>query len=114
MSDVIYRITNVSSNVVIGVPHSTNWGLLQLLWMMSGRLLNSSGAIVPGLRDWGLDARQARRSIAALSKGEWSLETMLCNREAEIESEGEFGKKRRLPTIYPRESRGTGGNPPPD
>ena len=91
MSDVICRITNVLSNVVVGVPLGTNWGLLQLLWMMmSGRLLKSRGAIVPGLCDWGLDARQARRSIAALSKGEWSIETMLSSWEAEIESEGRW------------------------
>ena len=45
MSSLLYRINNILSRVVAGVPLGTNLGLFHLLWMLlSGRLLLSRGA----------------------------------------------------------------------
>ena len=55
MSSILYRINSVLSRVVAGVPIGTNLGLFHLLWMLlSGRLLQSRGAVIPGLADLGL------------------------------------------------------------
>ena len=49
MSSLLYRINSVLSRVVAGVPLGTNLGLFHLLWMLlSGRLLQSRGAVIPG------------------------------------------------------------------
>lgn len=50
MSSILYRINSVLSRVVVSIPIGTNLGLFYLLWMLvSGRLLQSRGAIIPGL-----------------------------------------------------------------
>ena len=49
MSSLLYRINSVLSRVVAGVPLGTNLGLFHLLWMLlSGRLLQSRGAVIRG------------------------------------------------------------------
>ena len=55
MSSILYRINSVLSCVVARVPIGTNLGLFHLLWMLlSGRLLQSRGAVIPGLADLGV------------------------------------------------------------
>lgn len=55
MSKLVYRITPLLSAVVESVPIGTNLGLFHLLWMLlSGLLLLSRGAVIPGLAAWGL------------------------------------------------------------
>ena len=61
MSFILYRINGFLSRVVADVPIGTNLGLFHLLWMLlSGRLLDSRGAIIPGLADFGLSAAAVR------------------------------------------------------
>jgi len=61
MPSLIYRINTFLSRVVSRVPVGTNLGLFHLLWMLlSGRLLDSRGAIIPGLADFGLSAAAVR------------------------------------------------------
>ena len=68
MSSLIYRINNFLSHVVADVPVGTNLGLFHLLWMLlSGRLLQSRGAVIPGLAAFGLSDAAVRRAWAALA-----------------------------------------------
>ena len=68
MSSVLYRINHVLSCVVANVPLGTNLGLFHLLWtLLSGRLLESRGAVIPALADFGLGAAAVRRAWAALA-----------------------------------------------
>ena len=55
MSPIVYRMNHVLARVVQRVPIGTNLGLFHLLWMLlSGRLLLSRGAVIPGLAALGL------------------------------------------------------------
>jgi hypothetical protein len=72
MSPIVYRMNGVLSHVLQHVPVGTNLGLFHLLWMLlSGRLLLSRGAVIPGLAALGLAAEAVRRAWAALAYGQW-------------------------------------------
>ena len=91
MSSLLYRITSVLSRVVAGVPIGTNLGLFHLLWMLlSGRLLQSRGAVIPGLADLGLAADAVRRCWAALAYGKWHASRVLEAWEQLVREEGCF------------------------
>jgi hypothetical protein len=78
MSSLLSRIKSVWSRVVDGVPLGTNLGLFHLLWMLlSGRLLQSRGAVIPGLAALGLAADAVRRCWAALAYGKWQVPQLL-------------------------------------
>ena len=66
MPEAVYRVMTMLSTLVAPLPIGTNLGLLHLLWMLvSGRLLGSRGAILPGLSDLGLTDGEVRRAWAA-------------------------------------------------
>jgi hypothetical protein len=68
MPSLISHLNSVLSRVVAHVPIGTNLGLFHLLWMLlSGRLLQSRGAVIPGLADCGLPEAAVRRAGAALA-----------------------------------------------
>src|SRR5207253_2133176 len=91
MSPLVYRINSVLSRVVANVPIGTNLGLFHLLWMLlSGRLLQSRGAVIPGLADLGLAADAVRRCWAALAYGKWHAAELLEAWEQLIREEGCF------------------------
>src|SRR5256712_12157723 len=91
MSSILYRINSVLSRMVAGVPIGTNLGLCHLLWMLlSGRLLQSRGAVIPGLADLGLAADAVRRCWAALAYGKWHAAELLEAWEQLIREEGCF------------------------
>jgi len=91
MSSLLYRIKSVLSRVVDGVPLGTNLGLFPLLWMLlSGRLLQSRGAVIPGLADLGLAADAVRRCWAALAYGKWQAQQLLRAWEQLIREEASF------------------------
>src|SRR3954451_262887 len=72
MSPIVYRMNGVLSHVVQRVPVGTHLGLFHLLWrLLSGRLLLSRGAVIPGLAALGLAAEAVRRAWAALASGTW-------------------------------------------
>ena len=78
MSPIVYRMNNVLSRVVQHVPVGTNLGLFHLLWMLlSGRLLLSRGAVIPGLAALGLAEEAVRRAWAALAYGQWQAAHLL-------------------------------------
>ena len=78
MSPIVYRMNDVLSRVVQRVSVGTNLGLFSLLWMLlSGRLLLSRGAVIPGLAALGLAEEAIRRSWAALAYGKWHAAQLL-------------------------------------
>src|SRR4029450_607811 len=78
MSPIVYRMNGVLSHVVQRVPVGTNLGLFHCLWMLlSGRLLLSRGAVIPGLAALGLGAAAVRRAWAALAYGKWHAAQLL-------------------------------------
>ena len=78
MSPIVYRMNGVLSHVVQRAPVGTNLGLFHLLWMLlSGRLLLSRGAVIPGLAALGLAAEAVRRAWAALAYGKWHAAQLL-------------------------------------
>lgn len=91
MSSIVYRVSEFLSRVVEGVRVGTNLDLYYLLWMLvSGRMLESRGAVIPGLSAFGLSDRAVRRSAAALTYGVWEIEPMVGNFRAEVEAEGRW------------------------
>jgi hypothetical protein len=77
--------------MVAGVPIGTNLGLFHLLWMLlSGRLLQSRGAVIPGLADLGLAADAVRRGWTALAYGKWYASQLLDAWEHLVREEGCF------------------------
>src|SRR5256885_7210525 len=78
MSPIVYRMNDVLARVVQRVPVGTNLGLFHLLWMLlSGRLLLSRGAVIPGLAALGLAEQGVRRAWAALAYGKWHAAQLL-------------------------------------
>ncbi|MCC7107092.1 MAG: hypothetical protein IT307_18325 [Chloroflexi bacterium] len=73
MQATVYRVIGVLCGVVGRTPIGANLGLVHLLWMLvSGRLLESRGAAIPGLSATGLSEPTVRRAWAVLGQGDWS------------------------------------------
>ncbi|HEX2186474.1 MAG TPA: hypothetical protein VHN78_13320 [Chloroflexota bacterium] len=78
MHETVYRVMRLLCAVVARVPIGTNLGLVCLLWLLvSGRLLTTRGAVIPGLSALGLSAPAVRRAWAALGQGGWTSATLL-------------------------------------
>ena len=95
MHPTVYRVTSVLAKLVEPLPLGTNLGLLHLLWMLvSGRLLHSRGAVIPGLSALGLPAPAVRRAWAALGGGAWSSSQLLAQWEKLVTEEGQWQPHR--------------------
>jgi hypothetical protein len=95
MSSTIYRLNSVLSHVVASVPIGTNLGLFHLLWMLlSGRLLQSRGAVIPGLAAFGLPAVGVRRAWAALAYGCWHTARLLAAWQHVVQDDGHWQAHR--------------------
>ena len=82
MPEAVYQVMTMLSALVAPLPIGTNLGLLHLLWMLvSGRLLGSRGAILPGLSDLGLTDGEVRRAWAALG-GAWTSDELISRLDA--------------------------------
>src|SRR5215468_627653 len=91
MSPIVYRMNDILSHVVQRVPVGTNLGLLHLFWMLlSGRLLLSRGAVIPGLAALGLAEEAVRRAWAALAYGKWHAAQLLAAWEQLVREEKAF------------------------
>jgi hypothetical protein len=91
MSELVYRLVRLLCRLVRPVPVGTNLGLLHLLWMLvSGQLLATRGAVIPGLSACGLSARAVRRAWAALGRGNWSSAALLARWSALVRAEGRW------------------------
>jgi hypothetical protein len=77
--------------LVAPVPVGTNLGLLHLLWMLvSGQLLATRGAVIPGLSACGLARGAVRRAWAALGQGDWTSARLLTRWAALVAAEGRW------------------------
>lgn len=91
MQKIVYRVMTLLCEIVTPLPIGTNLGLLHLLWMLlSGSLLNSRGAIIPGLSAVGLSVAAVRRAWAALGQGSWTVERLLERFAAVVKAEGHW------------------------
>ncbi len=91
MPSVVYRLRTLLTQVLQEVPLGTNLALFHCLWMlMSGHLLQSRGALIPGLADLGLPDAAVRRAWAALAYGRWSLAALLSRWQALVQAEGRW------------------------
>jgi hypothetical protein len=89
MQEVVYRVIGVLCGVVAATPIGTNLGLVHLLWMLvSGRLLETRGAVIPGLSATGLSDAAVRRAWAALGQGDWTSAGLLTRWQAQVEQGG--------------------------
>ena len=95
MPALLSRINDVLSRVVAHVPVGTNLGLFHLLWtLLSGRLLQSRGALIPALTDFGLYAAAVRRAWAALAYGRWDTVQLLAAWQGVVQDDGRWQAHR--------------------
>jgi len=91
MSEAVYRMLVLLCTLVTPLPIGTNLGLLHLLWMLvSGQLLATRGALIPGLSACGLSERAVRRAWAALGQGDWTMDGLLAQWQALVVAEGRW------------------------
>jgi hypothetical protein len=91
MQETVYRVIGVLCGVVAATPIGTNLGLVHLLWMLvSGRLLESRGAVIPGLSTLGLSEPAVRRAWVALGHGNWSSAGLLARWREQVEHGGQW------------------------
>ena len=91
MPEAVYRMLTLLCDLVEPVPVGTNLGLLHLLWMLvSGRLLEARGAVIPGLSACGLPERAVRRAWAALGQGDWAIGALLARWQTQVRAEGQW------------------------
>jgi hypothetical protein len=91
MPSPVYRITALLSTLLHRVPVGTNLALFQLLWtLISGRLLESRGALFPALTASGLAPDAVRRAWVALAYGQWNIQHLLTTWQQQVRSEGHW------------------------
>lgn len=91
MRETVYRVLGLICALVAGVPIGTNLGLVYVLWLLlSGRLLETRGAVIPGLSLLGLPESAVRRAWAALGQGDWTSAGLLARWAAVLEREGRW------------------------
>jgi hypothetical protein len=87
----VSRILSLLCALVAPLPVGTNLGLLHLLGMLvSGRLLATRGAVIPGLDACGLSRQAVRRAWAALGTGAWTSEHLLGQWAQLVRGEGRW------------------------
>lgn len=95
MPTIVYRIIEVLSVVVSDLPIGTNLGMFHLLWsILSGRLLESRGALLPALAASGLKPAAVRRAWATLAHGAWNLTQLLMRFQDLVRHEGRWQRHR--------------------
>ena len=91
MPTLVYRITEVLSAIVIDLPLGTNLGLFQIIWtLISGRLLQTRGALIPALAATGLEPAAVRRAWAAFAYGAWDIAALIAALQAVVRQEGRW------------------------
>jgi hypothetical protein len=95
MQATVYRVLGLLCAVVATVPIGTNLGLVYVLWMLlSGRLLLTRGAVIPGLSALGLPAPAVRRAWAAVGEGRWASAALLVSWQAMVVTDGRWQAHR--------------------
>ena len=87
----VYRVMHLLCTLVSTLPIGTNLGLAHLLWMLlSGALLVSRGAIIPGLSTIGLPVPAVRRAWATLGQGTWTSDDLIARLVVIVETDGRW------------------------
>jgi hypothetical protein len=77
--------------MVMDLPIGTNLGLFHILWtLVSGRLLQSRGALIPALAATGLEPAAVRRAWAAFAAGAWDVSRLIAALQALVRAEGRW------------------------
>lgn len=91
MSTPVYRTCTLLEQTLTNVPIGTNLGLYQLMFaLVSGRFIESRGAVLPALNDLGLAPNEVHRASAALREGQWQTQDLLTNWQQILSTEGHF------------------------
>jgi hypothetical protein len=91
MPEAVYRTLTLLCALLGALPIGTNLGMLHLLWMLvSGRLLEARGAVIPALSACGLAEAAVRRAWAALGQGDWTSAQLLARWRVLVEAEGRW------------------------
>lgn len=91
MPTLVYRITEVLSAMVIDLPLGTNLGLFHMLWtLLSGRLVQTRGALIPALAATGLEPAAVRRAWAAFCTGAWDVSHLIAALQLLVGREGRW------------------------
>jgi hypothetical protein len=91
MPEAVYRVLTLLTSLVVRLPIGTNLDVLTLLWLVgSGGLLDSRGAVIPGLSALGLDVAAVQRTWAALGHGAWTSAQRLAWWGAIVRDEGRW------------------------
>ena len=91
MPTVTQEVMITLCSVLQPLPVGTNLALLHMMWMLvSGKLLNSRGAIFPGLLSTGISAAEIRRAWAALRYGSWRIEELLVSWREYVVEQGKW------------------------
>lgn len=78
MSTLIYALCSRLFQILAGIGVGTNLGLYQVFFaLLSGRCLQSRGALFPALTDSGLPPEAVRRSVAAVAYGKWKITDLI-------------------------------------
>ena len=91
MPEAVYRMLVLLCTLVAPLPIGTNLGMLHLLWLLvSGPLLATRGAVIPGLSACGLAERAVRRAWATLGQGDWTSAGLLAQWRALVAAAGRW------------------------
>lgn len=73
------------------LPIGTNLALLHFMWMLvSGKLLNSRGALFPGLLSTDLSTAEIRRAWSAFRYGRWHIDDLLSSWREYVHEQGQW------------------------
>ena len=87
MQDIMITLCAILRSLPVG----TNLALLHFMWMLvSGKLLNSRGALFPGLLSSGLSTAEIRRAWSAFRYGSWGIDELLANWRQYVLEQGEW------------------------
>ncbi len=101
MPAIVYRTCQLLCYVVAALPIGTNLGILRLLWtILSGRLLDSRGALFPALTGAGLSDGEARQAESALREGRFCVGSLINRLRHQIEHEGQW-QERSIEGYHP-------------
>ena len=101
MPEIVYRTGCLLCHLVQTLPIGTNLGILRLLWtLLSGKLLESRGALFPALISAGLTDQEARRAEAALREGKFCVAPLLEGLRRQVQREKQW-QERSIAGYHP-------------
>lgn len=101
MPQIVYRTCWLLCHLVQILPIGTNLGILRLLWtLLSGKLLESRGALFPALTSAGLSDQEARGAEAALREGKFEVARLIRRLQSWIQQERHW-QQRSIAGYHP-------------